>query len=68
MSRMTKPTPARYRITNWTACNAALRRRGSLLIWVDREMAWHGSRDGRPGRPAVFSDAAIQLGLSVKAQ
>ena len=46
--------------------NAALRRRGSLLIWVDREMVWHGSRDGRPGRPPVVSDAAIQVCLSIK--
>ena len=63
---MTKLTPARYCVTNWSAYNAALRRRGSLLIWVDREMAWHGLRDGRPGRPSVFSDAAIQFCLSVK--
>ena len=61
-----KLMPARYRVTNWSAHNAALRRRGSLLIWVDREMAWQGSRDGRPGRPSVFSDAAIQFCLSVK--
>ena len=66
MGRMTKLAPARYRVTNGSACNAALRRRGSLLIWVDREMAWHGSRDGRPGRPAVFSDAAIQFCVSIK--
>jgi hypothetical protein len=63
---MTKPAPARYRVTNWTWYNAALRRRGSPLIWVDREMTWRGSRDGRPGRPAVFSGAAIQFCLSVK--
>ena len=62
-----KLTPARYRVTNWSAYNAALRRRGSLLVWVDREMAWHGSREGRPGRPAVFSNAAIQFCLSVEA-
>ena len=66
MGWMTNPAPVRYRVTNWSAYNAALRRRGSLLIWVDREMAWHGSRDGRPGRPAVFSDAAIQFCLSIK--
>ena len=66
MGRMTKLAPARCRVTNWSAHNAALRRRGSLLVWVDREMAWHGSREGRPGRPAVFSDAAIQFCLSIK--
>ena len=29
-------------------------------------MTWRAPRDGRPGRPAVFSDAAIQFCLSVK--
>jgi transposase, IS4 family len=29
---MSKPKPARYRTTNWSAYNAALRSRGSLLI------------------------------------
>ena len=38
MGDMTKPMPARYRTTNWSAYNAALRKRGSLLIWLDREM------------------------------
>ena len=66
MGRMTKLVPARYRVTNWSAYNAALRRRGSLLIWVDREMAWLAPHEGRPGRPPVFSDAAIQLCLSIK--
>lgn len=37
---MTKPEPARYRTTNWKSYNAALRRRGSLLIWLDKEMVW----------------------------
>ena len=66
MGRMTKLAPARYRVTNWPAYNAALRRRGSLLIWVDREMAWLAPHEGRPGRPPVFSDAAIQFCLSIK--
>jgi hypothetical protein len=29
-------------------------------------MIWRAPRDGRPGRPAVFSDAAIQVCLSIK--
>lgn len=63
---MSKPPPARYRTTNWSSYNAALRRRGSMLIWVDQDMAWLAPREGRPGRPSVFSDAAIQFCLSVK--
>ncbi len=37
---MSKPAPATYRTTNWRAYNAALRRRGSLLVWFDPEMEW----------------------------
>ena len=65
---MSKPKPARYRTTNWSAYNAALRKRGSLLIWLDKEMAWHAPREGRLGRPPVFSDAAIQFCLSINGE
>ena len=63
---MSKPPPARYRTMNWSSYNAALRRRGSMLIWVDQDMAWLAPHEGRLGRPPVFSDAAIQFCLSVK--
>ncbi|PTW50048.1 DDE family transposase [Rhodovulum kholense] len=63
---MSKPKPARYRTTNWSAYNDALRKRGSLLIWLDKEMTWHAPHEGRPGRPPVFSNAAIQFCLSIK--
>lgn len=63
---MTKPMPARYRTTNWFACNAALRMRGSLLIWLDREITWLAPHAGRAGRPPVFSEGAIQFCISIK--
>lgn len=63
---MPKPTPARYRTTNWSAYNAALRKRGEMLIWFDKDMTWLAPHDGRAGRPPVFSDAAIQFCLSIK--
>lgn len=63
---MSKPEPTRYRTTNWSEYNAALRRRGSLLVWLDHEMEWSAPKRGRPGRPETFSDAAIQFCLSIK--
>ena len=63
---MSKPAPARYRVTNWSEYNAALRRRGSVLVWLDREMEWLASASGRPGRSETYSDAAIQFCLSIK--
>ena len=66
MDRMSKPSPARYRTTNWSSYTASLRKRGSLLIWLDKEMTWLAQPDGSPGRPAIFSDAAIQFCLTIK--
>ena len=63
---MMKPSPARYRTPNWPSYNAALRKRGSLLVWLDKDMFWLAPPDGGPGRPAVFSDAAIQFCLTIK--
>ncbi|XZG70536.1 IS5 family transposase [Chitinibacteraceae bacterium HSL-7] len=63
---MTKPAPAKYKTTNWHDYNAALKARGSLLIWLDPAMAWHTPASGQPGRPQAFSDAAIQFCLSIK--
>ncbi len=53
---------------NWSAWNAALRKRGSLLIWLDRETARLAPRDGRPDRLPAFSDAAIRFRLSIKGE
>jgi len=63
---MSKPEPARYRTTNWKSYNDALKRRGSLLVWLDRDMDWLAPKAGQPGRPPVFSDAAIQFCLMIK--
>lgn len=63
---MSKPSPARYRTTNWSSYTASLRTRGSLLIWLDKDMTWLAPHDGSPGRPAVFSDSAIRFCLTIK--
>ncbi|OOY14404.1 IS5 family transposase [Thioclava sp. DLFJ4-1] len=63
---MNKPLPAGYSMKNWSSYNEALRTRGSMLIWIDRKMAWFAPPEKRPGRSTVFWDAAIQFCLSVK--
>lgn len=63
---MTKPPPARYRTANRSEYNAAFTKRGSLLVWLDKDMTWLAPHEGRPGRPPIFSDAAIQFCLSIK--
>ncbi|BEV73089.1 hypothetical protein THUN1379_25710 [Paludibacterium sp. THUN1379] len=58
---MSQPTPPKYKTTNWKAYNAALKARDSLMIWLDRDMSWHGSLLGKRGRTQTFSDAAIHF-------
>lgn len=66
MGGMPRPTPPKYRTTNWPEYNAALKRRGSLEVWFDPAMAWFAVPDGRPGRPLRFSDSAIGFCLTLK--
>ena len=61
-----KPDLTRYRTTNWRDYNAALKSRGSLMVWLDKDMQWAGVANGKRGRDQTFSDAAIQFCLSIK--
>jgi hypothetical protein len=61
-TKPSKPDTKRYRTTNWSDYNAALKSRGSLTVWLDEGMKWYAPIvDGKNGRPARFSDAAIVL-------
>lgn len=44
---MSKLAPTRYRTTNWKSCNDALKRHGSLLVWLDKDKEWRGPKAGR---------------------
>jgi hypothetical protein len=61
-----KDAKPRYKTTNWAEYNAALKARGSLTIWLDKDMQWYAPASGRRGRQHIFSDAAIQFCLSIK--
>ncbi|MEG2665382.1 MAG: IS5 family transposase [Hafnia sp.] len=56
----------RYKTTNWAQYNASLKVRGSLTIWLDKRMTWFAAASGKRGRSPKFSDAAIQLCLTLK--
>ena len=56
----------KYKTTNWSAYNKALKRRGSLSIWFDAQMEWAPPPSGKRGRQQQFSDAAIQTCLTLK--
>lgn len=63
---MSKPQPTRYRTTNWSSYNSALKMRGSLTVWFDLSMVWEGLPTGRRGRRQSYSVAAIQTCLTLK--
>lgn len=63
---MPKPQPQKYRTTNWRDYNQSLKQRGSLLLWIDKEMHWLSPGSSKRGRADKFSDAAIQFCLMLK--
>ena len=63
---MTTPAKLKYRTTNWKEYNEALKARGSLLIWLDKDMRWHGNASGKRGRSPKYSEGAIQFCLTIK--
>jgi hypothetical protein len=63
---MSKPLLHKYKTTNWKSYTQALRARGCLTVWLDTQMQWQAPSSGKPGRPAVYSDAAVQCCLRMK--
>ena len=63
---MSRPDTLIYKALNWPAYNKALKRRGSLTIWFDPDLAWAAKPSGKRGRQPVYSDAAVQACLTMK--
>ena len=59
---------ARFRVTNWSAYEAGLRRRGDLMFWVDEAAlaGWHAPRRSTPGGQSRYADLAIELVLTLR--
>ena len=58
-----------YRIRNWPEYNAALKRRGSLTLWVDEDalQGWHeAQKSGRRGASLFYSASAILCALTLQ--
>ena len=66
---MPKPAPPKYHTSNWREYNAELQARGSLLIWLDKDMArsrpWDRDWDWDWGtadlRPSAMRKIRIQF-------
>src|SRR3712207_4470601 len=59
---------ARYRVQNWPAYEAGLKRRGDLTLWLDEAAVagWQAPRRTTPGGQAWYSDLAIELVLMLR--
>jgi hypothetical protein len=63
-----KYTKQRYRVRNWREYEAGLRKRGDLTLWFSEEViaAWRAPTGEKPGGQPVYSDLAIEAGLTVR--
>ena len=59
---------ARYRVTNWPAYEAGLRRRGDLTLWLDEVVlaGWAAPKRSSPGGQPRYSELAIELVLALR--
>lgn len=57
-----------FKVRNWAAYEAGLRRRGSLTLWVTEEAAadWKAPRRSTRGGQAHYSDLAIETGMMLR--
>ena len=57
-----------YRVTNWPAYDAALRKRGDITVWFDDDAiaSWRGRPQHKRGAPRRYSDLAITTALTLR--
>ena len=67
-SRRHRIPRARYRVTNWPAYEARLKRRGDLTLWLDEAAlaGWAAPKRQTPGGQPPYSDLAIELVLTLR--
>jgi hypothetical protein len=63
------PKKSLYRIRNWKEYNASLVSRGAITVWLsdDARAGWLHQGSQHQGHPVVFSDAAIETALTIRA-
>src|SRR5919202_5677619 len=59
---------AKHRVTNWSAYEAGLRRRGSLTVWFsdDAVAAWRAAARTTPGGQPRYSALALETALTLR--
>jgi hypothetical protein len=59
---------APFNVTNGSEYNESLRRRGDITVWIDDSVAdaWAAPASNRRGKPATYSNLAIETCLTVR--
>ncbi|MEN0066078.1 MAG: IS5 family transposase [Myxococcota bacterium] len=67
-SKVSPKYKGKYRIENWPSYDQSLRRRGEFTLWFTPALldAWKGVPTGRRGGQPKFSDAVIELALTLR--
>lgn len=67
-NRRHKFSKPKYKVTNWTEYNDALRRRGDITIWFTEAAIneWRPAKTGARGRPQEYSDHAIETAILIR--
>ncbi len=68
-SKVTAKYKTKYRVKNWPAYEASLKKRGDITFWFDEDAiaAWAAPATGRPGGQSRYSDLAIVTALTLRA-
>ncbi len=63
-----KHTKSQYRVRNWPAYEAGLRKRGDLTVWLSTSAreAWRAPANGKPGGQRRYADLAIETALTIR--
>jgi predicted aminopeptidase len=66
--RRHKIAKQKFKVTNWSAYNESLRRRGDLTVWVSDEALsqWSARRRTSRGGQPKYSDLAITMCLTLR--
>ena len=67
-SYVTPKYKTKYRVKNWPAYEAGLRKRGDVTVWFDEGCAdsWNAPSSGLPGGQRRYSDLAIVTALTLR--
>lgn len=66
-TKQKKGKKTKYRVRNWHDYNEALKRRGSLIVWIEEEALkeWKAKPTGTRGAQPLYSDLAITSTLKI---